>query len=121
MNRRSFFKFLGAGAATLALSEAIPFGRVWSFPSKIVVPQIGNHFLTHDQVLAETVRIWKSKLVVAEMLNDEWERDFGKSVRVGHIVRIRKPPVFQPYVSAPIVEYDQYVVTSVHPPRLVPA
>jgi hypothetical protein len=39
MNRRSFFRFLGAGAATLALSEAIPFGRVWSFPSKIVVPQ----------------------------------------------------------------------------------
>jgi hypothetical protein len=44
MNRRSFFKFLGAGAATLALSEAIPFGRVWSFPSKIVVPE--NPFLT---------------------------------------------------------------------------
>lgn len=40
MNRRSFFRFLGAGAATLALSEAIPFGRVWSFPSKIVVPKI---------------------------------------------------------------------------------
>jgi hypothetical protein len=39
MNRRSFFRFLGAGAATLALSEAIPFGRVWSFPSKIVVPE----------------------------------------------------------------------------------
>jgi hypothetical protein len=44
MNRRSFFRFLGAGAATLALSEAIPFGRVWSFPSKIVVPE--NPFLT---------------------------------------------------------------------------
>jgi hypothetical protein len=44
MNRRSFFKCLGAGAATLALSEAIPFGRVWSFPSKIVVPE--NPFLT---------------------------------------------------------------------------
>lgn len=40
MNRRSFFKLFGAGAATLALSEAIPFGRVWSFPSKIVVPKV---------------------------------------------------------------------------------
>lgn len=47
MNRRSFFRFLGAGAATLALSEAIPFGRVWSFPSKIVVPEPG--VITLDQ------------------------------------------------------------------------
>lgn len=36
MDRRGFLKFLGAGAA----SAAIPFGRVWSFPSKIVIPSL---------------------------------------------------------------------------------
>jgi len=37
MDRRKFFGLLGAGVAGVALSEAIPLGRVWSFPSKIVV------------------------------------------------------------------------------------
>jgi hypothetical protein len=36
MDRRGFLKFLGAGAA----SAAIPFGRVWSFPSNIVIPSL---------------------------------------------------------------------------------
>ena len=38
MNRRGFLKMLGAVAGGIALNEAIPLNRVWSFPSKIVVP-----------------------------------------------------------------------------------
>lgn len=30
---------LGAGVAGIALEQAIPFSRVWSFPKKIVVPE----------------------------------------------------------------------------------
>jgi hypothetical protein len=37
MERRRFFKLLGSTVAGAALEEAIPFGRVWSFPSKIVI------------------------------------------------------------------------------------
>lgn len=36
MNRRDFFKGLGALIGGVAIEQAIPFGRVWSFPSKIV-------------------------------------------------------------------------------------
>jgi hypothetical protein len=38
VDRRNFFRLLGAGAAGLALQQAIPFGRVWSFPSQLVLP-----------------------------------------------------------------------------------
>lgn len=41
MNRRSFLGWLGAGVAGIALEKAIPFGRVWSFPKKIIVPNDG--------------------------------------------------------------------------------
>jgi len=38
MNRRSFLTGLAALVGGIALEEAIPFNRVWSFPSKIVYP-----------------------------------------------------------------------------------
>ena len=40
MNRRNFLTRLGLVAAGLALDQAIPFNRVWSFPKEIVVPQL---------------------------------------------------------------------------------
>ena len=36
MNRRSFLGGLAALVGGIAVAEAIPLGRVWSFPSKIV-------------------------------------------------------------------------------------
>jgi hypothetical protein len=39
LDRRRFLSFLGAGIAGLALDQAIPFGRVWSFPKEIVIAQ----------------------------------------------------------------------------------
>jgi hypothetical protein len=37
MDRRGFLKLLGGTVGGLALAEAIPFNRVWSFPKKIVI------------------------------------------------------------------------------------
>lgn len=37
MNRRGFLELLGAGIAGIALDEAIPLGRVWSFPKQVVL------------------------------------------------------------------------------------
>jgi hypothetical protein len=39
MERRSFLKGLVALVGGIALEQAIPLGRVWSFPSKIVIPR----------------------------------------------------------------------------------
>ena len=52
MNRRHFLSLLTAGVAGIALDQAIPLGRVWSFPKKIVIPQ-GNRFLTTDEFRRE--------------------------------------------------------------------
>ncbi len=38
MDRRGFFKLFGIGVAGIALEQAIPLGRVWSFPKEIVLP-----------------------------------------------------------------------------------
>jgi hypothetical protein len=37
MDRRKFLSLMSASAAGIALDQAIPFGRVWSFPSKIQI------------------------------------------------------------------------------------
>jgi len=37
MNRRSFLTGIGALVGGIALEQAIPFNRVWSFPREIVV------------------------------------------------------------------------------------
>lgn len=40
MNRRNFFSLFSAGVAGIALEQAIPLGRVWSFPKKIKIPKL---------------------------------------------------------------------------------
>lgn len=37
-SRRGFLQLFGLAIGGLALEQAIPFNRVWSFPSQIVVP-----------------------------------------------------------------------------------
>src|SRR5437879_10861876 len=37
MDRRGFLQLLSAGVASIALEQAIPLGRVWSFPKEIVL------------------------------------------------------------------------------------
>jgi hypothetical protein len=39
MNRRNFLSLFSAGIAGIALEQAIPLGRVWSFPKEIVIPR----------------------------------------------------------------------------------
>jgi hypothetical protein len=38
MNRRHFLSLLSAGVAGIALEQAVPFNRVWSFPKNIINP-----------------------------------------------------------------------------------
>jgi hypothetical protein len=42
MNRRSFLQFAVGGMATAALARSFPF-RAFSFPSRIVIPPIGEY------------------------------------------------------------------------------
>ena len=51
MNRRNFLGLFAASVAGVALKEAIPLNRVWSFPSKIVIasPTTVRFIRTYDE------------------------------------------------------------------------
>jgi len=76
MDRRKFFSLLGAGVAGIALEQAIPLGRVWSFPSKIVVPKpvvpltiMGEYAASHFRV-GDTIRIaMPQRFIVRELVD----------------------------------------------------
>jgi hypothetical protein len=42
MDRRRFLSLFGLGVAGIALEQAVPLGRVWSFPSEIVIPELSS-------------------------------------------------------------------------------
>jgi hypothetical protein len=75
MDRRGFLKLFSAGVAGIALDQAIPLGRVWSFPKKIVLPV----FAGFDPASG-------SDFTVEEC----WEHPF----KVGTAIRIRLPQRF---------------------------
>lgn len=56
MNRRSFLGLLGMTIGGVALEQAIPNGRVWSFPSEIKIVPI-NSLLTVEEITAECLQI----------------------------------------------------------------
>jgi hypothetical protein len=77
VNRRGFFKFLGIGVAGIALEQAIPLGRVWSFPSKIVIPE----FLSNG--------------IIGRCFGfDVYDEEFAKPFKIGTTIRIRLPQRF---------------------------
>ena len=66
VNRRSFLGGLVSLVGGLAIEEAIPFGRVWSFPSKIVIQ-------THETSLASMATIYYDRRaldILAENLHN---------------------------------------------------
>lgn len=66
MNRRNFLSLFGAGVAGIAIEKAIPFGRVWSFPKEIAIPEVSFEEFAFDQ-------------------------DFARSFKVGQMIRVRIP------------------------------
>ena len=61
MNRRNFLSLFSAGVAGLALEQAIPLGRVWSFPKEIVI-EIGD---------IVTFAKWPGRFVVSQIVGEE--------------------------------------------------
>jgi hypothetical protein len=49
MNRRDLFKGLSALVAGIAVEQAVPLGRVWSFPTQIVRHQPGLYSVRYIQ------------------------------------------------------------------------
>jgi hypothetical protein len=65
MNRRRFFELLGMGVAGIALEQAIPFNRVWSFPKDIVLAKqdfLRDGFFTNDGEFIGTHQLATAKM-----------------------------------------------------------
>lgn len=90
MNRRNFLSLLGLGVAGVALDQAIPFGRVWSFPKEIVVaPRLLNEFCTVEYITREWLETLERNLCVKDALGHAWVR--GEEWKVGDKIKIRLP------------------------------
>ncbi len=87
MNRRSFLAGLGALIGGIAIEEAIPFGRVWSFPKSIVIAKPANSLLNIEMVTLEALKILARNLQSVTMFIQEQDRDFA----VGGTMNIRTP------------------------------
>jgi hypothetical protein len=57
-DRRGFLKMFTGGVAGIALEQAIPLGRVWSFPSKIEIVRLPA-FCIGDLVTIEGLNIFE--------------------------------------------------------------
>jgi hypothetical protein len=85
MNRRNFLSLFGAGVAGIAISKAIPFGRVWSFPKEIVIPPQILGGLRSEWVTVEMLRRLENNLVFWESCGS------ARSFKVGQTIRVRLP------------------------------
>lgn len=75
MNRRYFLALFSAGVAGIALEQAIPLGRVWSFPKEIVIAQ----GLPAEYRIVRFVKAWQphSSVMIAHLeslYGKEWSR-----------------------------------------------
>lgn len=77
MDRRGFFKVLGIGLGGIALEQAIPFGRVWSFPSEIVIPE---YEITTAWISLKVLEILKKQLIFER----PFDGTFGRAVRFNY-------------------------------------
>jgi len=87
MHRRRFLTLFGLGSAAIALEQAIPFGRVWSFPKKIVLPfgLLDGAATAHEleQFEASIPAFFQNDAMLFEKLArkpDFWEKPFAPRI-----------------------------------------
>ena len=78
MDRRRFLTLIGSAIAGIAVDEAIPLGRVWSFSKNIVIPEINIGSLTPIRVPQRfeigdiiTIGDWPGRFVISRIHPDE--------------------------------------------------
>lgn len=102
MNRRSFLTGLASLIGGVAVAEAIPFNRVWSFPSNIIIPEI-----RYQQAFDNAV-VWYNQEALAMLarnltLDKHFANCFPKQFIVGSSLPMREPlqiEVFRPHLTA---------------------
>lgn len=66
------------GIAGIALEQAIPLGRVWSFPKNIVIPH-HNEFITISMITDEALEILEKNLKFTKYAHHTFEKKYSKT------------------------------------------
>jgi hypothetical protein len=104
VDRRGFFKLFGLGIGGIALEQAIPFNRVWSFPTKIMLPV--HPFDFRAELTRSLNRLGK---VMPELI-PELELCEGDIITMASVNRLNMPAVFR---IGKLTHYeDRYTETS---------
>jgi len=90
MNRRNFLSLFSAGLAGIALEQAIPLGRGWSFPKQIVLGLPPNAFLTTEWITMETLRIIQNKMELNQKFSTHWDKEVHRPFRVGQVIHLKQ-------------------------------
>lgn len=94
MDRRRFLSLFGAAVAGVALEQAVPLGRVWSFPSKIVVPA-GDELFRITSVTQSALEVLRENISRGHALAVDRVACFEAGLfEVGDIISIRLPQRF---------------------------
>lgn len=88
MNRRNFITGIGALVGGLALDKAIPFNRVWSFPSKIVIPNrqlLGRHYdyIVMDDLVGESRLTREQQIALVTAFKETDKMNFYNKLNLG--------------------------------------
>jgi hypothetical protein len=81
---------LSGAVAGLALDQAIPLNRVWSFPKEIVVPEValsGNNFLSVDWIIEEFRKRYPVGSTIRLRMPQQWVLENGVTVGHGWLLR----------------------------------
>lgn len=87
MDRRKFLGLFSAGVAGIALEQAIPLGRLWSFPKKIVIAKPALSQFDYVQNYNRALRVY--------------------ALEIGDIVTIKSSLHFPGYIGP-------FIITDVH-------
>src|SRR5260221_4777127 len=93
MNRRGFLSLFGLGVPGIALEQAIPLGRVWSFPTEIVIAE-PLEVCSSNFISTETLQILKNHLRITEHFATDWEKGFKREFQVGETILFDASPLY---------------------------
>jgi hypothetical protein len=88
MNRRGFLKLFSAGVAGIALDQAIPLGRVWSFPKEIVIAKTAMFTIRNGLGYPLGINRISSAISLNEPFGIDfpWD-DYEKALKIGNLLQ----------------------------------
>lgn len=103
MNRRGFLGLFGAAIGGIVLEQAIPLGRVWSFPSNVIIAPSSGKFFTMTMISQQMLEMLRQNLKFTRDFNAEVDREFRRPIAIGNTIKLRTPYRYPPRPLDPVM------------------